>query len=45
MAHLESIDAVEDRRDRLLGVAGAVAFNLLFVVVGFVVFLWWRGYV
>lgn len=45
MAHLESIDVAEDRKDRLLGVAGAVAFNLLFVVVGFVVFLWWRGYV
>lgn len=45
MAHLESIDVVEDRKDRLLGIAGSIGFNLLFVFVAFIVYLWWRGYV
>jgi hypothetical protein len=45
ITHLHSIDEVENRKDRVLGVAGSVAFYLLFVGGAFVVFLWWRGYV
>lgn len=45
MSHLEGIDPARDRIDRLLSIAGTVAFNLLVVAVAFVVFLWWRGYV
>ena len=45
MAHLDSIDVMEDRKDRVLGIAGAIAFNLLSVMVAFIFYLWWRGYV
>ena len=45
LAHLQSIDPDEDRKDRLLGIAGNIAFNLLIVAVAFITFLWWRGYV
>ncbi len=45
MAHLDSIDVVEDRKDRVLGIAGTIAFNLLFVMVAFIFYLWWRGYI
>jgi hypothetical protein len=45
MAHLRGIDVAEARKDRILGVAGSVAFSLLFVAAAFVGFLWWRGYV
>ncbi|MGJ8590887.1 MAG: hypothetical protein ACSHXW_22560, partial [Yoonia sp.] len=45
MTHLRGIDVAEARKDRILGVAGSVAFNLLLVAAVFVGFLWWRGYV
>ena len=45
LTHLQGIDPDEDRKDRLLGIAGTIAFNLLIVAAAFVVFLWWRGYV
>ncbi len=45
MTHLGAIDLRKERVDRLLGIAGAIAFNLLVVLIGFTVFLWWRGYV
>lgn len=45
LAHLQGIDPAEDRKDRILGIAETIAFNLLLVAAGFVVLLWWRGYV
>lgn len=44
-AHLQAIDVVEERKGRALGVAGALAANLIAVAVLFIVWLWWRGYV
>ncbi len=44
-AYLEAIDVSEIRKTRLLSVTGAIVANLLLVVVLFVVWLWWRGYV
>ena len=44
-AHLEAIDVGEMRKVRLLGLAGAVAANVIGVAALFVVWLWWRGYV
>jgi|TARA_R110002012_G_scaffold314315_1_gene526882 hypothetical protein len=45
MAHLKTVNVKENRKDRLLGIAGSIAFNLLFVVVAFIGYLWWRGFV
>ncbi len=44
-AHLREIDAADARKGRILNMAGLIAFNLLFVVGVFVIWLWWRGYV
>ncbi|APE45280.1 hypothetical protein BOO69_04185 [Sulfitobacter alexandrii] len=44
-AHLAAIDVADRRKGRLLGIAAAVAANLLIVTTAFVVWLWWRGYV
>ena len=44
-AHLKSIDVADRRKSRILGLAGVVVFNLLFVIVAFVVWMWWRGYI
>ncbi len=45
VAHLTAIDVADRRKGRVLGIAGAIVFNLLIVLVGFVLWLWWRGYV
>ena len=45
MEHLAGIDVAERRKDRWLGLAASVAFNLICVAVAFITFLWWRGYV
>ncbi|MGJ8616184.1 MAG: hypothetical protein ACSHWS_05030 [Sulfitobacter sp.] len=44
-AHLRTIDVADARKGRILGVAAVIAFNLLLVIVAFIVWLWWRGYV
>ena len=44
-AHLGAIDVADRRKGKLLSLAGSVAFNLLVVGVGFLVWLWWRGHV
>ncbi|MEP1765485.1 MAG: hypothetical protein ABJJ53_02340 [Sulfitobacter sp.] len=44
-AYLEQLDVVEMRKGRILSVTGAIVANLLLVVVLFIVWLWWRGYV
>ena len=44
-AHLGAIDVADRRKGKLLSLAGSIAFNLLVVIVGFLVWLWWRGYV
>ncbi len=43
--HLQAIDLVEERKGRVLAVAGALAANLIAVAALFIVWLWWRGYV
>ena len=45
MEHLAGIDVAERRKDRWLGLAASVAFNLMCVAVAFITFLWWCGYV
>lgn len=44
-AHLRQIDVADRRKGQVLSLAGSVAFNLLVVSVGFLVWLVWRGYV
>ena len=44
-AHLRAIDGADARKGRILGLAGVIAFNLLLIIVAFVIWLWWRGYV
>ena len=44
-AHLRAIDVVDARKGRALSLAGVIAFNLLLVIVAFIIWLWWRGYV
>lgn len=41
--HLATIDAKDRRKGKLLGLAGAIVFNLLLIVTAFVVWLVWSG--
>ena len=41
--HLNSVDVADLRRGRLLGIAGAMAVNVILVVVLFIVWLRWTG--
>jgi hypothetical protein len=41
--HLNSVDKADLRRGRLLGIAGAMAFNLLIVIALFLVWVRWVG--
>lgn len=43
--HLRSIDRADVRRGHILSVMGGIAFNLLLVALGFVLWLWWQDYV
>ncbi|MEM6939489.1 MAG: hypothetical protein AAF943_12450 [Pseudomonadota bacterium] len=45
VAHLRAIDLAERRKDRLLGIAGSLAFNLLLFGVLLVSLLRWQGHV
>jgi hypothetical protein len=45
MRYLRGIDPADQRRGRMIVLASGLAFNLLLVIVGLVVWLWWRGYV
>jgi len=42
--HLRAIDVADRRKGMILSVAGSVAFNILVVTVGFVVWLRWSGH-
>ncbi|AGI69173.1 hypothetical protein OAN307_c37140 [Octadecabacter antarcticus 307] len=44
VAHLKTIDPVERRKTRILGVLGVVSFNLILVAAALLIFLMWRGY-
>lgn len=44
-AHLGQIDVADRQKGKMLSLAGSIAFNLLVVSAGFMVWLWWRGYV
>ncbi|EDQ06978.1 hypothetical protein DSM14862_00717 [Sulfitobacter indolifex] len=43
--HLREIDGKARRRGKILDRLAGIAFNILVVFVGFVIWLWWRGYV
>ncbi|WP_370400655.1 hypothetical protein [Sulfitobacter sp. JB4-11] len=43
--HLRAINVNAQRRDRILRLAGGIAFQILLLGVAFVVYLWWRGLV
>ncbi|MEL7131695.1 MAG: hypothetical protein AAGK77_04710 [Pseudomonadota bacterium] len=42
---LQSIDRADQRKGFWLGIAGAVAFNLLAVAAAVVTWMWWAGHV
>lgn len=44
-AHLMTVDPKERRKDRILGILGGLAFNLLLIGVLTIVWLRWRGVV
>lgn len=44
-AHLKSIDPKERRKDRLMGILGSLAFNLLLLAALLVAVLRWQGIV
>lgn len=44
-AQLDAIDAGERRKDRLLGIAGSVVFNLMLLAALVIAFMRWRGLV
>ncbi|MEM9967207.1 MAG: hypothetical protein AAF755_03805 [Pseudomonadota bacterium] len=44
LRYLKTVDPADRRRGQLLALAGAVAFNLLFIIAAFITWLWWRGY-
>ena len=43
VTYLEAIDLAEARKTRRLNLAAGLAFNLLLVLVAFLLFFWWRG--
>ena len=43
LEYLGKIDRADRRKDRLLGIAAAAAFNILIVLIGCVFWLWWSG--
>lgn len=45
VVYLKTVDPSERRKDRLLGMAGVVAFNLIVVAAVLIGVLIWRGYV
>ncbi|KIN61995.1 hypothetical protein Z946_851 [Sulfitobacter noctilucicola] len=45
VTYLDGIDVADRRKGRILGIAGAIVFNLLVVVAVFVLWLWWHDYV
>jgi len=42
--YLAGLDVSEIRKTRVLSVVAAMAANLIAVAVGFIAWLWWRGY-
>lgn len=44
-SYLGKLDPWERRKDKALRLAAAVAFPVLVAATGFVVWLWWQGYV
>ena len=42
---LDAIDRADRRKGRWLGIAGAIAFNILLILVGFVLWMVWAGQV
>ncbi|NRB03293.1 MAG: hypothetical protein HRU30_08515 [Rhodobacteraceae bacterium] len=44
LEHLATIDVADRRKGQVLGILGAIAFNLILVVAAFIAWLTWRGY-
>lgn len=42
---LNDIDYADRRKGMWLGIAGAVAFNVLLIFAAVIVWMWWTGYV
>ncbi|WP_052249447.1 hypothetical protein [Tateyamaria sp. ANG-S1] len=45
LTYLDGIDRADRRKGFWLGVAGAIAFNILLVLAGVVFWMWWAGHV
>ncbi|WP_147111190.1 hypothetical protein [Tateyamaria sp. syn59] len=45
VTYLKGIDRADQRKGFWLGIAGAVAFNILLIIAGVVVWMWWTGHV
>jgi hypothetical protein len=43
VTYLRGIDRSDRRKGFWLGIAGAVAFNVLVVTAGFIIWMWWAG--
>ena len=43
--HLRAIDVNAQQRDRLLRLAGSIAFQVLLLIAAFIAYLRWRGFV
>lgn len=43
--HLRAINVNAQRRDKMLKLAGVIAFQVLLLIAAFVAYLWWRGHV
>ena len=44
LAFLDGIDRADRRKGLWLGIAAAIAFNILLVLAGVVVWMWWAGH-
>ncbi|MEM6761015.1 MAG: hypothetical protein AAF601_16190 [Pseudomonadota bacterium] len=43
LSYLNRIDRADQRRARLLNTAGLVVLNVLLVIAGFILWMWWSG--
>ena len=41
--HLKAIDPKERRKTKMLNMLGLISFQLIFMVVVFIAYVWWRG--
>ena len=41
--YLQNIDRADHRKGRMLALAAILAFNILVIITGFVLWMWWTG--